>query len=67
MLGRFVTGVVIKAGFMGRLCTNPDGCRGVVGDFFIVEREAGGTCEFGIASYLTASVRMAVREWTPFS
>ena len=33
-LGRFVTGVVIKAGFMGRLCTNSEDCRGVVGNVF---------------------------------
>jgi hypothetical protein len=59
---------------MGCLCTNPDDFRGVVGDVFIVEREAGGTYEFGVAMFgfvldglLTASVRMAVREWTPFS
>ena len=41
--GRFVTGVVVKAGFMGRLCTNSDDCRGVVSDVFILERKAGGT------------------------
>jgi len=29
---RFVTGVVIKAGFVGRLCTNSDDSRGDVGD-----------------------------------
>jgi hypothetical protein len=30
--GRFVTGVVIKAGFVGLLCTNSDDSRGIVGD-----------------------------------
>ena len=49
--GRFVTGVVIKAGFMGHLCTNPDDCRGVVGNVFIVEREAGGTYELVVAMF----------------
>jgi len=43
-LGHFVTGVVIKAGFVGCLCTNPDDCRGVVGDVFIVRgRQEGRT------------------------
>jgi len=50
-LGRSVTGVVIKAGFVGRLCTNPDDCRGVVGNVFIVEREAGGTYELVVAVF----------------
>ena len=27
MFGRFITGIVIEAGFMGRLCTNLDNCR----------------------------------------
>ncbi len=30
--GRFVTGVVIEAGFMGCLCMNPDDCCGIVGN-----------------------------------
>jgi hypothetical protein len=51
MFGCFVTGVVIEAGFMGRLCTNPDNCCGVVGDVFIVEGEAGGTYKFGVAMF----------------
>jgi hypothetical protein len=50
-LGRFVTGIVIKAGFMGRLCTNPDDRRGVIGDVFIVEREANGTYECVVAMF----------------
>ena len=49
--GRFITGIVIEAGFMGRLCTNLDDCHGVVGDVFIVEGEAGGTYEFGVAMF----------------
>ena len=43
--GRFVVGVVIKVGFVGRLCTNSDDSRDVVGDVFILEREAGGPYE----------------------
>ncbi len=49
--GRFVTGVVIKAGFMGRLRTNSDDCRGVVSDVFIVEGEADGTNKRGVAMF----------------
>ena len=41
--GRFVTGVVIEAGFVGRLRTNLDDCRGIVGVVFIVEGEVDGT------------------------
>jgi hypothetical protein len=51
MFGRFVTGVVIEAGIMGRLRSNLDDCRGVVGDVFVAEREAGGTYEFGVAMF----------------
>jgi len=51
MFGRFVTGVVIKAGFVGRLCTHSDDSRGIVGDVFIVEREAGGTYELVVAMF----------------
>ncbi len=47
--GRLVTDVVIEAGFMGRLCTDTDDCRGVVGNVFIVEGEAAGAYKFGIA------------------
>ncbi len=67
--GRFVTGVVIEAGFMGRLCTNPEDCRGIVGDVFIVEGEADGTYEFGIAMvrFVLGGLRIAVREWRPFN
>jgi len=49
--GRFVAGVVIKAGFVGRLCTNSDDSRGVVGDVFILEREAGGPYELVAAMF----------------
>jgi len=50
-LGCFLAGVVIKAGFVSRICTNPDDCRGIVGDVFIVEREAGGTYELVVAMF----------------
>jgi hypothetical protein len=62
--GRFVAGIVIEAGFMGRLCTNPDDCRGVVGDVFIVEGEADGTYEFGVAmfSFVLGGLREDGRE-----
>ncbi len=36
---------------MGRLSSNSDNCRGVVGDVFVVERKAGGTYEFGGAMF----------------
>jgi len=68
--GRLVTGKVIEAGFMGRLCTNTDDCRGIVGDVSIVEGEVGGTYELllpWLALYLMVSVRMAMREWIPFN
>ena len=47
--GHLVTGIVIEAGFVGSLCMNTDNCRGFVGNVFIVEGEAGGLYEFGIA------------------
>jgi hypothetical protein len=34
---------------MGRLRTNSDDCRGVIGDVFIVEGEADGTNKRGVA------------------
>ena len=49
--GRFITGVVIEAGFVGRLRTNSDDCRGVIGDVFIVEGKADGTNERGVAVF----------------
>jgi len=49
--GRFETGIVIEAGFMGRLCTNPDDCCGVVGNVFIIEVEADGKYELGVAMF----------------
>ena len=51
---------------MGCLCMNSDDSRGVVGDVFIVEREAGGTYELVVAMFGFV-VRMAVREWIPFN
>jgi len=62
--GRFVTGVVIEAGFVGRLCMNPDDCCGIVGDVFIVEGEADGTYEFGVAmfSFVLGGLREDGRE-----
>jgi len=49
-LGRLVTGVVIKAGFVGSLCTNTDDCRGVIGNVFIMEGE-GGSYKFVVAMF----------------
>jgi len=49
--GRLVTGVVIKAGFVGHLCMDTDDCHCVVGDVFMVEGEAGGPYEFGVAMF----------------
>jgi len=47
--GCLITGIVIKAGFMGRFCMNSDDCRGIIVDVFIVEGEAGGTYKFLVA------------------
>jgi hypothetical protein len=62
--GRFVTGVVIEAGFVGRLRTNSDDCRGVIGDVFIVEGKADGTNERGVAvfGFLLGGIREDSRE-----
>ena len=62
--GRFVTGIVIKAGFVGRLCMNSDDCRGVIGDVFIVKRKADGTNERFVAVFelVLGSVREDSRE-----
>ena len=49
--GRFVTGVVIEAGFVGRLRTNSDDCRGVISNVFIVEGKADGMNERGVAVF----------------
>jgi len=59
--GRFVTGVVIEAGFVGRLRTNSDDCRGVI---FIVEGKADGTNEWGVAvfGFVLGGVRENSRE-----
>jgi hypothetical protein len=67
--GRFVTGVVIEAGFVGRLCTNSDDCRGVVSDVFIVEGEAGRTYEFGVAMFcfVLGGLRVCVCTCPPVS
>ena len=61
--GRLVTGVVIKAGFMGGLCSNVDNCCGVVGDVFIVEGETGGPDKLGVAVFGF----VLGREWIPFN
>jgi hypothetical protein len=49
--GHLLTGIVIEAGLMGGLCLNADNCRGVVGDVFVVEGEAGGLDELGVAMF----------------
>ncbi len=46
-LGCLVTGVVIKAGLVGRFCSDADNDRGIIGNAAIVERQAGGTAEGG--------------------
>ncbi len=65
--GRLVIGKIIKAGFVGRLCMNSDDCCGVIGDGSIIGKAFGRDVVFlpWLASYLAASVRMAVREWVP--
>ncbi len=62
--GRFVAGVVIEAGFVGRLHTNSDDCRGVVCNVFIVEGKADGTNERGVAvfEFVLGGVREDSRE-----
>ncbi len=36
---------------MGGLCSNTDNCRGIVGNVFIIEGEAGGPDELGAAVF----------------
>ena len=47
-LGRLVTGVVIKSGFMGGLCTNVNDCHGIVSNRLVVEWETSRVYKFGI-------------------
>jgi hypothetical protein len=66
--GCLVAGVVVKAGFVGGLGMDMDNGCGVIGNALVVEGEAGRLMNLAppwSASYLAASARMAVREWTP--
>jgi hypothetical protein len=49
MICCLVTGVVVKAGFMGSLRTNGDDHRGIVSDHLVVEWKPGWAYELGIA------------------
>ncbi len=42
LFNHLVTGVVVKAGVMGGLCSNADDCCGIVGNVFVVVGEADG-------------------------
>ncbi len=59
--GRLVTGVVVKVGFMGGLCSNTDDCCGIVGNVFVVEGEADGPDKLGIA--MVGFVLGGIREY----
>jgi hypothetical protein len=39
LLGHFVTGILIKSGFVGSLRTNANDCCGVVSNYLVVELE----------------------------
>jgi hypothetical protein len=68
MFSCFVAGVVVKAGFVGGLGTSTDYSRGVIRDVPVIEGEGGRPDKLGAAMVnfvLCASVRMAMREWTP--
>jgi hypothetical protein len=45
--GRLVTGIVIKAGFVGGLCTNANNIRGIVINCLVVEWETSWAYKFG--------------------
>ena len=47
--GHLVTGVVVEVGFMGPLCAHVGDCCGIDGNIFILEGEANGPEELGIA------------------
>jgi hypothetical protein len=67
--GHLVAGVDVKVGFVGGLSANMNKGCGIVGDVPVVEGEGGGLTNVEVpwsASYLVASVRMAMREWIPF-
>ncbi len=46
-LGRLVTGVVIKLGFVGSLCMNANNCRGIISNCLVVEWETSRAYKFG--------------------
>jgi hypothetical protein len=63
LFGCLVTGVVIKLGFVGSLCTNASNCWAVISNHPVIEWETRHTnLAPWSASYLKALVRMAVRE-----
>jgi hypothetical protein len=47
LLGRLVTGIVIKSRFVGSLCTNTNNCRGIVSNRLVVEWETSQAYKFG--------------------
>jgi hypothetical protein len=47
LLGRLVTGVLIKLGFVGSLRTNANDCRGIVSNSLVVELETSRAYKFG--------------------
>ena len=66
--GRLETGVVVEAGFVGRLRANANDRGGNVRDASVVEREADGA--FELVAAMVGSIPHAIcddglREWTP--
>ncbi len=59
MFGCFVAGIVVEAGFVGRLGANTDNGPGVVGNVSIVEGEAGRPDKPGAAmvGFVVGSLR----------
>ncbi len=47
MLHHLVTGVVIKLGFVGGLCTNANNCCGIISNPLVIEWETSRAYKFG--------------------
>ncbi len=63
-LGRLVTGVAIKSGFVGGLRTNANNCVGIISNRLVLNGRQAGRTNLApwLACFLTTLVRMAVRE-----
>jgi hypothetical protein len=68
LLGCLVTGIVIKAGLVGRFRSDANNGRGVFFDFQVIEVLRIGQTNLALpwaSSYLAGLVRIAMREWMP--